>query len=242
MGTRPFKFLFSQHSALALAWLSIPDAAQSSAGLQAFRGAGTQPSGRPGLGPGGLREILRGRQCETGGREGERGPDLAERGRAEPRRPRGPLLPPGGNSAATSQPLRPAARRQFACAATLARPPRWRPRLCPQMGGGRGAGGAAARESEVEPPPQASPTGIPGRSRRPVQPGFPCPRGALRASPAGAAPPRQVGGAAQREACASARVRVCFGGVCAGAAPAGACPVSANRCPGAHPAGGGGRR
>lgn len=50
-------------------------------------------------------------------------------------------------------------------------------------------------------------------------------------SPARPAAARQVGGAAQREACASARVFMCvFQDVCAGATWASACPVSIDQC------------
>ena len=149
---------------------------------------------------------------------GEHGPDQAVRGWAEARGPPDPLLLSSGNSAATSRPGRLGARHQFACASILSLQPRWKPRPRPQLGGGRGAGRAAQGVLARAPAP-GQPQPIAGRSRRPLSGG----RSSLCSGPgaercipesAGPAAARQVEDAAQREACASARVFMCVSGVC----------------------------
>lgn len=100
------------------------------------RGACTEPSGpcRPGLSPGGSR------RCSTRTERGRKGGRENKRGQAEPRGPPIPPPIPQGEPCSRFPVCLPHSAGPVRMRSHPGLLPHWRPRLCPQMGGGRGAG------------------------------------------------------------------------------------------------------
>lgn len=165
-GARLFKPLFSQAPVLALSDSPHKMHARSAGGLQALCGAGAEPSSRVDLSSalGRSRSYSRAELGRLGGKEGDPGPDLAERGRAEPSGPQVPSYPGEGTRRPLPSGFAPRHRTSSPAQQAGHARPAGDHASVPKWAEAAGRGGPQPGSRSSSPRPRPAPAGSPARA------------------------------------------------------------------------------